>query len=86
MTIRTVDRDHIIIDTPQGSVHVGVELTSKKGTTTSVTKIYWNDHASITLFGSHKKEPTIFVDSEEYPTNIVVKEPEGPWLTKEFPE
>lgn len=78
MIINVMDDECVIVQTPQGSLHVKID---KRWQT---TEIYWNDHAKITLQGSHKKNPTLTVDTEEYPTHLQVKMSEGKWASMEI--
>jgi 23S rRNA maturation-related 3'-5' exoribonuclease YhaM len=66
-----VDKNCIIIDTPQGSVHVYQEENQ--------TKIYYHDHFTMKIRGTHKKTPTIIIDSDEYPTKLIIDETESQW-------
>ena len=38
------------------------------------------DHFMLTIEGGHKQCPTIMIDSDEYPTRLVVKESEKKWV------
>ena len=73
MKIHPIDRNYVIIDTPQGSIHV---KTTEQGD----TEMYWNDHAHLLFKGQHKQKPLLMVDSEEYPTRLALYESETPWF------
>ncbi len=72
MKIFPVDRNSIVIGTRSGNVHV-YEEDGK------VCICYYN-HVSIEIVGTSKNCPTVTVDSDEFPTNLVVKETESKWL------
>lgn len=44
-------------------------------------EIYLNDHFTLKIRGDHKDGPTVEIDSDEYPTRLVVKETESKWVT-----
>jgi len=77
MTILPVERDYIIVDIPQGSLHIWI-------TDKNETEISWYDHASITLKGSHKNKPLLILDSDEYPTKLGLHETECKWIPQGF--
>lgn len=35
------------------------------------------DHFHVDIIGGHKQEPTVFIDSDEFSTNLVVRDTEG---------
>lgn len=62
---------YLNIDTQAGHVHVVDD-----GDTTRIS-LY--DHFEVTIEGTHKNHPTVTIDSDEYPTGLVIRETERPW-------
>ena len=78
MRIIPTDRNLIIIHTINGSIHVEEDPVSGQ------TTIYYHDHATIRISGKHKNVPLISIDTDEYPTRLVIKENESKWEDKIF--
>lgn len=76
MKIYPIEKNCVIIDTHNGSIHVSEE----DGKTT----IYYNDHARIEISGRHKQHPLILIDSDEWPAFLHIKESEGKWANVKF--
>jgi len=62
---------HVIIGTFNGDFH----FAEQEG----VTEITFYDHFTLRVEGQHKGVPTVTIDSNEYPTKLVIKETEHPW-------
>ena len=72
MRIMSMVRDYVIMDLPGGhSLHI----YEKEGG----FKLYLNDHFHLNVEGTHKKVPTVILDSDEYSTRLKVIETEHKW-------
>lgn len=72
MRISPNDRNYIIISTTNGQIHVSEE--------NGITKIVYYDHFNIQIIGKNKREPLIVIDSDEFPTQLHIKETEAKWI------
>ncbi len=73
MNIKIINDRYIIIQTGNGQFHFDTEEYGK-------TKFSLYDHFELTIEGKAKNEPTITIDSDEFPTKLIINNSETPWV------
>lgn len=75
MRIFPIDHNSIVLSFPGvGDVHV-------TQTDDGAVELLYFDHCKITIRGSHKHEPRVTVESDEYATHLRICEVESKWAT-----
>ena len=77
MMILPTDHNHVILDTRNGSFHV-------RETPDGNTVITMYDHFRLTITGKTKRRPRVTLDSDEYDTELCVKQTESPWAAVDW--